>query len=192
VRLVELLDEAESRAKAVVEAKSPDLPPERKAEIARAVGIGALKYADLSQNRTSDYVFSWDKMLALSGNTAPYMQYMYARVMSIFRRGGLDPAVLRRETPALRMDTVEELNLAKGLVAFADVVELTAEQLRPNFLSSYLYDLAGRFSMFYDGCPVLQAPEAGLRTSRLMLCDYTARVIRLGLGLLGIDVVEQM
>jgi arginyl-tRNA synthetase len=192
VRLVDLLDEAESRAMAVVEAKSPELSSERKAEIARAVGIGALKYADLSQNRTSDYVFSWDRMLALSGNTAPYMQYMYARVMSIFRRGDLDPAVLRRETPALRLDTPEELNLAKGLVGLADVVELTAEQLRPNFLSSYLYDLAGRFSMFYDSCPVLQASDAGLRTSRLMLCDHTARVIRLGLSLLGIDVVEQM
>lgn len=192
VRLMELLDEAESRAMAVVEGKNPELPRERKSEIARAVGIGALKYADLSQNRTSDYVFSWDKMLALSGNTAPYMQYMYARVMSIFRRGQFDAEALRREHPACRLDTPEELNLAKGLVGLGDVVELSAEQLRPNFLSSYLYDLAGRFSMFYDSCPVLQAPDADVRSSRLMLCDYTARVIRLGLEILGIDVVDEM
>jgi arginyl-tRNA synthetase len=131
-------------------------------------------------------------MLALSGNTAPYMQYMVARVMSIFRRGTLDADAIRREHPACRLDTPEELNLAKGLIGLADVVELSAEQLRPNFLSSYLYDLAGRFSMFYDSCPVLKASSADLRSSRLMLCDYTARVIRLGLGLLGIDVVEQM
>jgi len=192
VRLSELLDEAESRALAVVEEKNPDLPPERKREIARVVGIGALKYADLSQNRTSDYVFSWDKLLALSGNTAPYMQYMYARVKSIFRRGGLGAEDLRKRGPAYRLDTPEELKLAKTLLGFADVLELAADQLRPNFLTAYLYDLAGRFSVFYDNCPVLKAPDDPLKESRLTLCDHTARVIRLGLHLLGIDVVEQM
>jgi arginyl-tRNA synthetase len=192
IRLKELLDEAESRAMAVVEAKSPELPAEKKKEIARVVGIGALKYADLSQNRTSDYVFSWEKMLALSGNTAPYMQYMYARVKSIFRKGGPEAEVLRGEHGAYRLDTPEELDLAKGLIGFGDVVELAADQLRPNFLTSYLYDLAGRFSAFYDKCPVLKAPDDATRKSRLMLCDHTAAVIKLGLDLLGIEVVEQM
>jgi len=192
VRLSELLDEAERRARAVVDEKNPDLDDAKKRDIARAVGIGALKYADLSQNRTSDYVFSWDKMLSLQGNTAPYMQYMYARVRSIFRRGGLDEGALRKAHAAYRLDEPEELALAKGLLAFADTLETVADQLRPNFLSTYLYDLAGRFSAFYDSCPVLKAPDDATRQSRLMLCDHTARVIRLGLNLLGIDVVEQM
>ena len=192
VRLSELLDEAESRALTVVEVKNPELPSESRREIARVVGIGALKYADLAQNRTSDYVFSWDRMLTLQGNTAPYMQYMYARVKSIFRTGGLDADALAGTAPAYRLDTPEELNLAKALIGFGDVLELVAEQLRPNFLTAYLYDLAGRFSSFYDSCPVLKAPDETLRRSRLTLCDHTARVIRLGLDLLGIDVVEQM
>ncbi len=192
VRLSELMDEAQSHAMAVVEAKSPDMSDAQKRDIARVVGIGALKYADLSQNRTSDYVFSWDKMLALQGNTAPYMQYMYARVRSIFRRGGLDAADLRRGRAACALDAPEELRLAKGLLGLGDVVELAGEQLRPNVIASYLYDLAGRFSAFYDTCPVLQAPDAPTRRSRLMLCDHTASVIRLGLDLLGIEVVEQM
>jgi arginyl-tRNA synthetase len=192
VRLSELLDEAESRAMSVVETKNPELPAGKKREIARTVGIGALKYADLSQNRSSDYVFSWEKMLSLTGNTAPYMQYMYARVRSIFRRGGLDAESVGASGEAYRLATTEELNLARTLVGFPDVVETAASQLRPNFLSSYLYDLAGRFSAFYDNCPVLKASDAELMKSRLMLCDHTARVIRLGLGLLGIDVVEQM
>jgi len=193
VRLSDLLDEAESRALAVVEQKNPDLDDAKKRDIARAVGIGALKYADLSQNRTSDYVFSWDKMLSLQGNTAPYMQYMYARVRSIFRRGGItDDHAKKGAVPIYRLDTPEELALAKGLIAFSDVVALVAEQLRPNSLSTYLYDVAGRFSTFYDRCPVLKAATDALRQSRLMLCDHTARVIKLGLNLLGIDVVEQM
>ena len=192
VRLSDLLDEAERRALAVVQEKSPELPEEQKRTIARVVGIGALKYADLQQNRTSDYVFSWDRMLSLAGNTAPYMQYMYARVCSIFRRGGLDEAALRAAHPVYRLATPEELSLARGLLGFAETVELAAEQLRPNFLSTYLYDLAGRFSAFYDHCPVLKAPDDVTRHSRLMLCDHTARVIRLGLELLGIEVVEQM
>ncbi len=192
VRLSELLDEAESRAMAVVEARSAEMPDDEKRRIARVVGIGALKYADLSQNRTSDYIFSWDKMLALQGNTAPYMQYMYARVRSIFRKSGPDSVELLRERTAYRLDTPEELKLAKALVAFGEVVESTGEQLRPNLIASYLYDLAGRFSAFYDKCPVLQAPDEPTRRSRLSLCDHTAAVIRLGLDLLGIDVVEQM
>ena len=202
VRLSELLDEAESRALAVVEARSTDISPEEKRNIARVVGIGALKYADLSQNRTSDYVFSWDKMLALQGNTAPYMQYMYARVRSIFRKGGLDAekigtvplTALRGQSPVspYRLDTPEEMRLAKGLIGFGGAVEQAGEQLRPNVIATCLYDLAGRFSAFYDKCPVLQAPDEPTRLSRLMLCDHTAAVIKLGLDLLGIEVVEQM
>ena len=192
VRLSELLDEAESRAMSVVDAKTPDLAADEKRRIARVVGIGALKYADLSQNRTSDYVFSWDKMLALQGNTAPYMQYMYARVRSIFRKGGMDSSDLRSEGTVYKLDTPEEMKLAKSLAAFGDAVELSGEQLRPNLIAAYLYDLAGRFSAFYDKCPVLQAPDEPMRRSRLSLCDHTAAVIRLGLDLLGIEVVEQM
>ncbi len=192
VRLSELLDEAESRALAVVEAKTPELPEAEKRNIARVVGIGALKYADLSQNRTSDYVFSWDKMLALQGNTAPYMQYMYARIRSIFRKGGHDAGEVRRGAAAYRLDTPAELALAKALIGFSDAVELAGEQLRPNLIASYLYDLAGCFSAFYDQCPVLQAPDEPTRLSRLRLCDHTAAVMRLGLDLLGIEVVEQM
>ena len=188
VRLSDLLDEAERRALAVVVEKSPHLDDATQRNIARAVGIGALKYADLSQNRTSDYVFSWDKMLSLSGNTAPYMQYMFARVRSIFRKGGTKKGTV----PSYCLDTPAELALAKGLIAFGEAVELVAEQLRPSFLSTYLYDLAGRFSTFYDQCPVLKAETDDLRESRLTLCDHTARVIELGLNLLGIDVVEQM
>jgi arginyl-tRNA synthetase len=190
VRLSKLLDEVETKAMAVVEAKNPEFPPEKKKEIARVVGLGALKYADLCQNRTSDYVFSWAKMLALSGNTAPYMQYMYARVKSIFRKGEVDESALAGVKYLL--DTPEELALAKSLIGFDEVVGLAASQLLPNFLTAYLYELAGRFSRFYDACPVLKAPTEELRLSRLMLCDHTAKVIRLGLDLLGIEVIEQM
>jgi arginyl-tRNA synthetase len=192
IRLMELLDEAESRATAVVEEKDRDLPPDQKKAIARAVGIGALKYADLSQNRTSDYVFSWEKMLALAGNTAPYMQYAYARIRSIFRRGGIGEEDLAAGSKPYVIGTVEERDLAKMLMGFEETLVLAAEQFRPNFLTAYLYELAGRFSGFYDRCPVLKAGTDALRLSRLKLCDHTARVIRVGLELLGIDVIEQM
>jgi len=195
VKLKELLDEAVERARAVVEEKNPDLPPEQKANIAEAVGVGAVKYADYSNNRTSDYVFSFDKMLAMDGNTAPYMQYAYARVKSIERkaesRGVSIPDELRDiGNPDLSEPT--ELDLGKHLVRYAEAIESAAADYRPNYLTAYLYELAQRFSAFYTECPVLDAPPAK-RPTRLLLCDLTAKTIKHGLSqLLGIQVVEQM
>jgi arginyl-tRNA synthetase len=186
VKLAQLLDEAEERALEVVSAKNPELPEAARREVARVVGIGAVKYADLSQNRTTDYVFSWDKMLAMTGNTAPYMQYAYVRVQSIFRRneaGALDVPVTL-EHPA-------ELALAKQLLRFAETLQQVAEDDKPNWLTGYLFELAGAFSVFYDTCPVLQSAEPQ-RSSRLQLCRLTAAVMKQGLELLGIGVIEQM
>jgi len=195
VKLKDLLDEAVERAKAVVEEKNPDLPPERKAEIANAVGIGAVKYADYSNNRTSDYVFSFDKMLAMDGNTAPYMQYAYARIKSIERKAeskGVSIEEERKDVGDLDLSEPAELDLAKHLVRYAEAVESAATDYRPNYLTSYLYELAQKFSAFYTNCPVLNAPPEK-RPTRLLLCDLTAGTIRHGLSeLLGIAVVEQM
>ena len=154
--------------------------------MAETVGIGALKYADLSQNRTSDYVFSWDKMLALNGNTAPYLQYAYARIRSIFRKA--EETLLNAE---LILAAPEEIALAKHLLNFGFTLEAVAEEHRPNYLCNYLYDLAGRFTAFYENCPVLKADEAS-RASRLALCDLTARVLKQGLDALGIESLERM
>jgi arginyl-tRNA synthetase len=187
VRLADLLDEAEERALAVVSRKNPELPEAQRREIARVVGLGAVKYADLLPNRQSDYVFSWDKMLALSGNTAPYLQYAYARIRSIFRKSaeGLPRA------DALTLTTPEEIALARHLLNFGLVLEAVAEDYRPNYLCNYLFELAGYFTSLYDNCPVLKAQEPQ-RGTRLHLCDLTARVLHQGLGLLGIETVEQM
>lgn len=185
VKLGELLNEAEERALKVVTEKSPELAEETRRQIARAVGLGAVKYADLSQNRTTDYVFSWDKMLAMTGNTAPYMQYAYVRVQSIFRKAGETKAgVIQLAHPA-------EVDLAKQILRFAETLQAVLDDDKPNWLTAYLYDLAGKFSVFYDSCPVLQAPEP-TRSSRLALCRLTADVMKQGLNLLGIDVIEQM
>ena len=186
VKLGELLDEAEERALAVVTEKNPDLPETTRRDIARAVGIGAVKYADLSQNRTTDYVFSWPKMLAMTGNTAPYMQYAYVRVQSIFRKAG--NAVL---TTPITLDHPAELDLAKHILRFTETLQAVADDDKPNWLTAYLYDLAGKFSAFYDNCPVLQSAEP-TRSSRLQLCRLTADVLKRGLNLLVIDVIEQM
>ena len=208
VKLMDLLDEAEKRAYELVVKKEQELPPEQRRNIdedqlrhiARVVGIGAVKYADLSQNRTSDYVFSWDKMLALDGNTAPYMQYAYARIRSIFRKGGLGEqsgrteSGLRQGSPSggsLAVSEPAERALAVKLLQFPETVEAVADECLPNILCSYLYDLAGAFMGFYENCPVLQSQEP-VRGSRLRLCDLTARTIKTGLGLLGIGVIEQM
>ncbi len=202
VQLSELLDEAEERAFGVVSEKSPDLPETARREIARIVGIGAVKYADLLPNRQSDYVFSWDKMLALNGNTAPYLQYAYARIRSIFRRGGLldtgqsaataGAAMERAEDGGeLKVEAPEELALAKRLLNFGLVLEAVADEYRPNFLCNWLYELAGDFTRFYENCPVLKA-EAQQRQTRLALCDLTARVLKQGLEILGIEALEQM
>ena len=201
IRLAELLDEAEERAFQLVSEKSPDLPEAQRREIARAVGISAVKYADLLPNRQSDYVFSWDKLLALNGNTAPYLQYAYARIRSIFRKSNVGqcvPPVPSPQTPtsnyqtqSVQLGAPEELALARHLLNFGLVLEAVAEDYRPNFLCNYLYELAGHFTSFYENCPVLKS-EAEQRASRLVLCDLTARVLKQGLDVLGIETLEQM
>ena len=195
VKLKELLDEAVQRAMSVVEEKNPELPADKKAEIAKAVGIGAVKYADYSNNRTSDYVFSFDKMLAMEGNTAPYMQYAYARIKSIERKAQSKDVDIEAElagVKSLSLTDPAELDLAKHLVRYGEAIQSAAADYRPNYLTSYLYELAQKFSAFYTNCPVLIAgPDK--RPTRLLLCDLTARTIRHGLHeLLGIEVVEQM
>jgi arginyl-tRNA synthetase len=186
VKLADLLDEAEERAFKIVSAKNPELPEAQRREIARVVGLGAVKYADLLPNRQSDYVFCWDKMLALQGNTAPYLQYAYTRIWSIFRK-----AEERMQNAEIILAAPEEIALAKRLLNFGLTLEAVAEEYRPNFLCNYLFELAGKFTAFYENCPVLKADDA-TRASRLTLCDLTARVLKQGLETLGIETVEQM
>ena len=191
VKLMELLDEAEQKAFDLVSAKSPDVAEDERKKIAHIVGIGAVKYADLSQNRTSDYVFSWEKMLSLDGNTAPYMQYAYARVRSIFRKGSHEAEDHRADSSPLALGTPQELALGKMILRFPETLDRALNDYRPNVLAAYLYDLAGAFTAFYDACPVIQSEES-VRSQRLKLCDLTARVIAKGLGLLGIETAERM
>jgi arginyl-tRNA synthetase len=191
VKLADLLDEAEQRALAIVADKNPDLDPATRREIARIVGIGAVKYADLLPNRQGDYVFSWDRMLALNGNTAPYLQYAYTRIRSIFRKSGRDPGVALPPGAGFQLGAVEELGLAKQLLNFGLVLQAVAREYRPNLLCNFLYDLAGHFARFYETCPVLKAPEPE-RSTRLALCDLTARVLQQGLHSLGIETTDQM
>ena len=188
IKLVDLLGEAEVRARAVVQDKNPDLSDDGKDAIAAAVGIGAVKYADLAQNRNSDYVFSWDKMLSLDGNTAPYMQYAYVRVCGIFRRGDVEMAEV-----AGRIDLAEPAERVLGvkLAQLPEIVQAVADECLPNILCAYLYDVAGAFMTFFEACPVLKADEP-IRTSRLALCRLTALTIKTGLDLLGIETIEQM
>ncbi len=188
VKLMDLLDEAESRARAVVLEKNPDLDEDRVKNIARIVGTGAVKYADLAQNRASDYVFSFEKMLSLEGNTAPYLQYAYARIASIFRKSVEGDA---RPPAAISLTEPAERALGLKLIQFPETVQVVADECLPNLLCGYLYDLAAAFTGFYESCPVLQSPPP-LRASRLALCGLTARTLRQGLGLLGIETVEQM
>jgi arginyl-tRNA synthetase len=189
VKLVELLDEAEERAFAVVSEKSSALPEAQRRVIARAVGIGAVKYADLSKDRTSDYVFSWDKMLSFDGNTAPYLQYAHARVKAIFRKAA--ERGIRMNEEAVRLESPFELALAKHVLRLGETVELVARELKPHYLTLYLYDLATKFSGFFENCPVLQSEEP-TRSSRLQLAEVTARTLATGLDLLGIGHPEQM
>jgi len=189
VKLGELLDEAEERAYQVVSTKNAALSVPERRVIARVVGLGAVKYADLLPNRQSDYIFSWDKMLALSGNTAPYLQYAYARIRSIFQKADdLAPAT---GSVDLQLSDPEELALAKHLLNFGLVLEAAAAEYRPNFICNYLYELAGRFTSFYENCPVLKS-AAEVRASRLVLCDLTARTLKQALDVLGIETLEQM
>ena len=198
VGLESLLDEAVRRAAEIVAANDdakpdgPELSPQCRKEIAECIGIAALKYADLSQNRTSDYVFSYDKMLAMNGNTATYMQYAYARVRSIFAKGNVDAEALRASGSAIMLTAPAERALALELLRFAEALELTVADYRPNQLTAYLFELANRYSTFFEQCHVLRAENEPLRQSRLLLCDLTARTIQKGLELLGIKVVEKM
>ena len=190
VKLEALLDEAEERARAVVRDKNPSLSEEEQAHIARVVGIGAVKYVDLMQNRTADYRFSWDKMLAFDGNTAPYLQYVYARIRSIFRKGELEhwrPG----SGMQVRLEAPEELDLAKQMIRFGDTLLEVERTYKPNMLAGFLYDLATKFNLFYQAHPVLKA-DNDVRPTRLLLCDLTASYIKKGLELLGIETLEAM
>ncbi|HXN59837.1 MAG TPA: arginine--tRNA ligase [Acidimicrobiales bacterium] len=187
-RLIDLLTEAVERASVALTERGSELPPERQAAIAHALGIGAVKYADLSTERTRDYVFDYDRMLAAEGNTGPYLQYAHARIRSIFRRAEVDPPA--PGTPP-RLDEPQERALALQLLRFAAAVEATVESCSPSKLCSYLFDLATTFTAFYEACRVLVDDEA-VRTSRLGLCDLTARVLEQGLALLGMEAPEQM
>jgi arginyl-tRNA synthetase len=189
VKFVEVVDEAIERGRAAVAEKNPELPPEQRAAVGHAVGIGALKYADLSTDRIRDYVFDWDRMLSFDGNTAPYLQYAHARICSIFRRAGTDRAAARSVPPML----IERQERALGMrvLGFETAVAETIERNSPHRLCAFVYELAADFTDFYEHCPVLKA-EPDVRASRLALCDVTARVLAHGLGLLGIDAPDQM
>jgi arginyl-tRNA synthetase len=198
VKLADLLDEAEQRALKVVAEKNNDrpeaerLPESELPKIAPVVGLAAIKYADLLPNRQSDYVFSWDKMLALQGNTAVYLLYAYARIRSIFRKGNAESnSAGQVSTGGILLNTPQELTLAKHLLNFGLILEAVADEYRPNFLCNYLYDLAGHFTTFYEKCPVLKS-EPEIRASRLLLLDLTAKVLKQGLSVLGINTLEQM
>ncbi|MGD0251071.1 MAG: arginine--tRNA ligase [Verrucomicrobiota bacterium] len=190
VKLADLLNEAEERAFKIVSEKNPVLPEAQRRDIARVVGIGAVKYADLLPNRQSDYIFSWDKMLALNGNTAPYLQYAYTRIKSLFRKA-METSNIEHRTSNIELTKAKEIALAKHLLNFGLTLEAVAEEFRPNFLCNFLYELAGKFTAFYENCPVLKADDA-TRASRLALCDLTARVLKQGLEVLGFETVEQM
>jgi len=188
VQLVDVLDEAVERADRVIGEKNPDMDPAERAEVASIVGIGSVKFAELSQHRMTDYVFSWDRMLALQGDTAPYLQYSYVRVRSIFRKldgqTNIDPS-------ALVIDADAEVHLARMLVRFGETVPILLDDFRPNLLANYLLELAKAFHSFFEACPVLKS-EGETQNTRLALCELTSRVLEKGLGLLGIEVPERM
>ncbi|MEO6808548.1 MAG: arginine--tRNA ligase, partial [Isosphaeraceae bacterium] len=192
VGLESLLDEAVDRARKVVNENSPDLPDDERARVAEVVGLGAIKYADLSQNRQSDYVFDWDRMMAMNGNTATYLQYAYARIRSIFRKAETTSEAIRQARPAIALSNPAERALGLQLLRLPETLTLAGAELKPNILTDYLFELANVFSSFFENCPVLKAESAERRASRLAICDLTARTLRFGLNLLGIDVVERM
>jgi arginyl-tRNA synthetase len=186
VKLIDLLNEAQQRAFDLVTQKNPDLDEASRRSIAKTVGIGAVKYADLSKNRTSDYIFNWDTMLSFEGNTAPYLQYAYARIQSIFRKAGTidSNADITLIEPA-------ERQLANKLLQLSEAIEIVAKEGTPNLLCNYLFELAGNFMTFYEACPIMKADE-DVKQSRLKLAQLTANTLKTGLDLLGIDVMEQM
>ena len=189
VRLKALLDEAVARAKKILLEKNPDTPQDEADKIAETVGVAALRYADLSQNRTNDYLFSWDKLLAFDGNTAPYLLYAVARMHSIFRKLDISPDA--DFSAASEIETEQEIALARKLVALPAVFELTLAELRPHYLCTYLYELAGIFSTFYNANKVIVDDES-VKARRLMLCSRTMRVLEAGLRVLGIEPLEKM
>ncbi|MGH8353421.1 MAG: arginine--tRNA ligase [Pseudomonas sp.] len=189
VKLVDLLDEAEERAYSLVKEKNPQLAEDELRSIARAVGIGAVKYADLSKHRTSDYSFNFEQMLSFEGNTAPYLLYAYTRVASIFRKRGLGFAEVEGQ---ILLEAEQEQNLATKLAQFAEVLNLVADKGVPHLLCTYLYDLAGLFSSFYENCPILAAENEAQQQSRLRLAALTGRTLKQGLELLGLETLERM
>jgi arginyl-tRNA synthetase len=207
VPLRQLLEEACKRARKIVDEKNPDLSEDEKIGISEKIGIGAVKYADLSQYRMTDYVFSWEKMLSLHGNTAPYLQNAYVRIRSIFRKAGETGVAMaarsdgfqavKSETDgcpsrrSLELTDLAEINLAKRLCQFAEIVPQVLNDFRPNILANYLFELANSFHTFYEACPVLKSEEP-VRSSRLALCELTGRVLQRGLDLLGIKTPEKM
>lgn len=190
VKLADLLDEALERARRLVAEKNPDMPADELEKLANAVGIGAVKYADLSKNRTTDYIFDWDNMLAFEGNTAPYMQYAYTRVLSVFRKADIDENALANAQVIIRED--REAQLAARLLQFEETLTVVAREGTPHVMCAYLYDVAGLFSGFYEHCPILSAENEEIRNSRLKLAQLTAKTLKLGLDTLGIETVGRM
>lgn len=190
VKLADLLDEALERARRLVAEKNPDMPADELEKLANAVGIGAVKYADLSKNRTTDYIFDWDNMLAFEGNTAPYMQYAYTRVLSVFRKAEIDESTLANAQVIINED--REAQLAARLLQFEETLTVVAREGTPHVMCAYLYDVAGLFSGFYEHCPILSAENEEIRNSRLKLAQLTAKTLKLGLDTLGIETVERM
>lgn len=189
IKLADLLDEAVDRATRLVSAKNPDMPADELNQLANIVGIGAVKYADLSKSRTTDYIFDWDNMLAFEGNTAPYMQYAYTRVLSVFRKAGIDENGISGVT---QIAESREAALAVRLLQFEETITQVARDGTPHVMCAYLYDLAGLFSGFYEHCPILSAEDEATKQSRLRLALLTAKTLKQGLDTLGIQTVERM
>jgi arginyl-tRNA synthetase len=189
VRLADLLDEAEQRATTLIEEKNKDLSAEEKAKIATTVAMAAVKYSDLSKHRTTDYIFDWDNMLAFEGNTAPYMQYAYTRVASIFSKAGLSMDELTGE---IKITDEKEKALVSKLMQFEEAVQAVASEGQPHLMCAYLFELAGQFSSFYEACPILNNEDETVKQSRLKLAALTAKTIKQGLDLLGIETLERM
>ncbi|MUH95449.1 arginine--tRNA ligase [Aliivibrio fischeri] len=189
VRLADLLDEAEERATKLIEEKNKDLSAEEKAKIATTVAMAAVKYSDLSKHRTTDYIFDWDNMLAFEGNTAPYMQYAYTRVASIFSKAGLSMDELTGE---VKITDEKEKALVAKLMQFEEAVQAVASEGQPHLMCAYLFELAGQFSSFYEACPILNNEDDAVKQSRLKLAALTAKTIKQGLELLGIETLERM
>ena len=192
VKLVDLLDEAVARAQAAVQSKNPALGPDERDAVARMVGIGAVKYADLSTDRIRDYVFDWDRMLAFEGNTAAYLQFARVRCLSIFRRGEVDPESYASGRVPVALSEPAERALALALLGFSEALDAVLETWSPHKLCTYLFDLAGTYTTFVETCPVLKAPDSASRDSRLVLCGATAAVLGRGLDVLGIEAPDQM